>query len=134
MRQRGSERRRGPRYVAAMLTLLLLACATPTDDTAATCDGTTGTLRVCVWMSEGDPTVLTGAHAWVAVDEAETDAVQTYIGDDGCAEFELKAGEWWAWGRDDAQNCRSSPEAATVDACATTELQAYIAAGCVDGG
>jgi len=117
-----------------MLTLFLLACATPTDDTAAaTCDGTTGTLRVCVWMSEGDTTLLEGAQAWVAVDSAETDAVQTYIGDDGCAEFKLEAGEWWAWGRDDVQNCRSWPAAATVDACATTELAAYIAAGCVDG-
>lgn len=120
-----------------MLTLLLLACTgtdAAKDDTGAEpCTATTGTLRVCVWMEEGDAAPLPGVKAWTAPNEDGTDGIETLTAADGCADFGLEAGAWWAWGEAEAQNCRSWPEPVTVTACQTTTYDTYVYMGCLDG-
>ncbi len=125
-----------------MLTLLLLACSGAPDDTAAdtaaddtaACTDTTGTLRVCVWMEEGSTAPLAGVKAWVSADPKGTDGIQALTGDDGCVDYTLDAGTWWAWGEDEVQGCRSWPEEVSVSACTVTPYDTYIYMGCVDGG
>ncbi|MDP2304795.1 MAG: hypothetical protein Q8P18_02050 [Pseudomonadota bacterium] len=120
-----------------LLLSLLYACTaandSPKDDTGTACTASTGTLRVCVWMEEGDEAPLPGVKAWIATNAEGTDGIQTVTGADGCADFDLDAGEWWAWGYDETQNCRSWPEAVEVTACETTTYDAYVYMGCLDG-
>jgi hypothetical protein len=117
-----------------MLTLaLLLACTGTKDDTAETCTATTGTLRVCVWMEEGDEAALPGVKAWIGTDAKGADAIETVTGTDGCAGFEVEAGTWWAWGEAEVQKCRSWPEEVEVTACDTTTYDTYVFMGCMDG-
>lgn len=120
------------------MLLLLLACTGAPNDTAATddtaaCTSTTGTLRVCVWMEEGSAAPLPGVKAWVSTQEDGADGIQTVTGDDGCVDFELEAGTWWAWGEDDFQSCRSWPTEVTVAACGVTTHDTYVFMGCTDG-